>query len=291
MKTAITFLLSICIFLIPLELWGQLGQYSVIGDNVNIRSGPGTNHKILTTIKKGESVSVLSLYDANWAEVSYDYFTGYINRRYIVFSNQTSGNTNVIREKQNNPVGSGMTDIGRFWLFFISASVLYILSIQLIETKPVLSIITNLLSAGTVFLWTESCTKCFWFLNWDNQNIILWFVYLVLTSMFFGIIAGTALSNLKEITNHFDNILPNVIFLFVGLAWGLVLFKLISVMFYEHPLLFFFALIGAIPSSRTPTIYVAGEGHVTGHGHSGGGEFTGDNGHEYWYDGDQWHRY
>ena len=50
--------------------------------------------------------------------------------------------------------------------------------------------------------------------------------------------------------------------------------------------------MGAIPSSyHVPTIYVAGEGHITGHGHDGGDEFTGDNGHEYWYDGDKWHRY
>ena len=64
-----------------------------------------------------------------------------------------------------------------------------------------------------------------------------------------------------------------------------------GIMFEEHPIISFLTLVGAIPSSRVPTIFVPGEGYVTGHGHHGGGQFTGDNGGEYWYDGDEWHRY
>ena len=43
-------------------------------------------------------------------------------------------------------------------------------------------------------------------------------------------------------------------------------------------------LLAAIPESKLPTIYVRGEGYITGHGYDGGGKFHGDNGCEYYYD-------
>ena len=48
--------------------------------------------------------------------------------------------------------------------------------------------------------------------------------------------------------------------------------------------------IGSGSASHTPTIYVDGEGHITGRGYNGGSSFHGDNGEDYSYDGSRWHR-
>ena len=44
--------------------------------NLNMRTGEGTNHKIITTIKKGEKVQVLDN-NGSWWKVQYNNKTGY----------------------------------------------------------------------------------------------------------------------------------------------------------------------------------------------------------------------
>ena len=51
--------------LITWTLWGQAGLYTVTGNKVNIRSGPGKDYSVVSSRKKGDTVTVLSFYDAN----------------------------------------------------------------------------------------------------------------------------------------------------------------------------------------------------------------------------------
>ena len=59
-------------------------------ENLNLRDQPGTSGKILTTIPKGKTVTILSEKDENgWYKVSYDGKTGYVSRSYLTTSNST----------------------------------------------------------------------------------------------------------------------------------------------------------------------------------------------------------
>lgn len=51
-------------------------------DNLNLRSGRGTNYKILLTIPKGKTVSVSDIKD-NWGKVTYSGKTGYCSMKYM----------------------------------------------------------------------------------------------------------------------------------------------------------------------------------------------------------------
>ena len=282
---------SVLLALVSFESWGQSGLYTVTGDKVVIRSGPGTNYSKVSSRKKGDTVTVLSLYDGNWARVQMGGSEGYISRQYITFKGPLPGQT-VNKTSSSKQQGASfdlkMGDVGKFWLFLALAIGLYILSMVLSETLPFISLLINVLSAGAIYLWTEVSSECFWYLDFEHQNILLWFFYYLLTALFFGLIAGTAWGNLKAISELFSDFIPSILCVIVGVVWGIVLLRLVGIMFDEHPIITFLTLVGAIPSSRVPTIYVPGEGYITGHGYDGGSRFHGDNGNHYWYDGDQW---
>lgn len=83
LQKIVCFLIVLCLLLTSIPVWaGELGV--VTGNVVNIRSGPGTNNKILTKVKRGESYIVLAQNDG-WVKIrlnngqegwiSGDYFT------------------------------------------------------------------------------------------------------------------------------------------------------------------------------------------------------------------------
>ena len=60
-------------------------------ENLNLRDQPGTSGKILTTIPKGKTVTILSEKDENgWYKVSYDGKTGYVSGSYLTTSTSSS---------------------------------------------------------------------------------------------------------------------------------------------------------------------------------------------------------
>lgn len=66
-------------------VWGQSGLYTVTGDRVNVRSGPGTGYQVIGSRKKGDVVTVLSLYDANWAKISLGNSHAYMSKKYLAY--------------------------------------------------------------------------------------------------------------------------------------------------------------------------------------------------------------
>ena len=50
--------------------------------NLNVRSGPGTDYSILTTLKSGQEISVLNQSDG-WAEIEYTPSPAYVSTSYI----------------------------------------------------------------------------------------------------------------------------------------------------------------------------------------------------------------
>ena len=287
------FLISL-LMLVSFEMSGQSGLYTVTGDNVNIRSGPGTNYPKVGTRKKGDTVTVIEIYNSEWAMVRVGASAAYMNRQFITYkgprpSDNIAQNSTTNETKAASGGLSGMSDKSKFWICFLSAIGLYLLSLFIAESLPFLSILVNLLSATALFIWVGTSKECFWFLDFEKQNFLVWFLCYIVTAAFFGIIAGTAWENIKSITGLFSDFLPSFICVVIGLVWGILLIRLVGVIFSEHPIICLLTLVGAIPSSHVPTIYVPGEGYITGHGYDGGSRFHGDNGYEYWNDGHEWH--
>lgn len=79
------------------------GLYTVTGDKVHVRAGPGTGYAVLSDRNKGDIITVLSFYDSQWAKIRYGADkSAYISRKYIRYS----GPIPVIqptKEKQDRP--------------------------------------------------------------------------------------------------------------------------------------------------------------------------------------------
>lgn len=294
MQSSLKFFFLSLLILVSFEMSGQSGLYTVTGDNVNIRIGPGTNYSTVGTRKKGDTVTVIEMYNSEWAMIRVGASAAYINRQFITYKGSSS-NDSIAQSSTTNETKvaskglSGMSDKSIFWICFLSAIGLYLLSLFIAESLPFLSIFVNLLSAAALFIWVGASKECFWFLDFEKQNFLAWFLCYIVTAAFFGIIAGTAWENIKSITGLFRDFLPSFLCVVIGLVWGILLIRLVGVIFSEHPIICLLTLIGAIPSSHVPTIYVPGEGYITGHGYDGGSRFHGDNGYEYWNDGHEWH--
>ena len=184
-------------------------------------------------------------------------------------------------------------DSTAFWVCLVASLVFLLLSLNLAEEQPVTSVFLNLLCAGSVYLLTGLHGELFWFINIERVNWLIWFVCYLLTAAFFGMVLGLAWGHLKLISELFDNTLAAILGLVIGLIWGFLLLRLVGIIFEEHPIVCVLTLICSISSgssSHVPTIYVSGEGHITGRGYHGGDRFTGDNGRDYWYDGSKWHK-
>ena len=65
-------------------------KIAITMENLNLRDKASTSGRILTTIPKGKTVTILSEKDENgWYKVSYDGKTGYVSRSYLTTSNST----------------------------------------------------------------------------------------------------------------------------------------------------------------------------------------------------------
>lgn len=269
------------------NLWGQEGIYTVTGDNVVIRSGPGQEYSKVGMRKAGDSVTVLSMYDSQWAKIKFGSSHAYMSRQYLVYKTALppQSNSNIKATPKSSAIH--LDDKSIFWIFVSSAILFYILSMVSIESKT--SLLFSILSAVCLIIWTKSSKNCFWFLDFNHDTNLL--AYLFLMAFSFSIIAitfKTAWDNIRAIKAISYEPVASLICLALGLLWAYALSGLVFNIFDEHPVICLLALLGVIPK-HTPTIYVAGEGYITGHGYDGGSRFHGDNGYEYWYDGESWH--
>lgn len=73
------------LFFIAETAWGQVGLYTVTGNEVNIRIGPGTGYQVVGTRKRGDTVTVLSFYNDNWAKIRLGTSHAYMSRKYLAY--------------------------------------------------------------------------------------------------------------------------------------------------------------------------------------------------------------
>ena len=76
---------------------GELGYGKINGNNVKVRSGPGTNYPALTAAYKGEKAYIIGI-NNQWFKVIFGEYTGYIRSDYvdlteIPYENKDSSNT------------------------------------------------------------------------------------------------------------------------------------------------------------------------------------------------------
>lgn len=59
------------------------GAYIVVCESLNVRGGPGTNFEILTKLKRGEKIKVLTRKD-DWAFVQFDKYKGFVYSTFLM---------------------------------------------------------------------------------------------------------------------------------------------------------------------------------------------------------------
>ena len=60
-----------------------LGHYTVSAYKLNVRSGPGTSHKSLGTLRKGDKIEVTEIIDRDWCKINTKNKAGYVSRKFI----------------------------------------------------------------------------------------------------------------------------------------------------------------------------------------------------------------
>ncbi|MBL2346968.1 peptidoglycan endopeptidase, partial [Klebsiella pneumoniae] len=61
---------------------GTIGDYYINASALNVRSGEGTNYRIIGALPQGQKVQVISE-NSGWSKINYNGQTGYIGTRYL----------------------------------------------------------------------------------------------------------------------------------------------------------------------------------------------------------------
>lgn len=86
------YLLVIVQILIAIAINAQTYKYT--SANLNLRSGPSTSYKVLSTIPLGTSVEMSENCDCDWIKVSFNGKIGYVSSKYLTFRKVESNSTN-----------------------------------------------------------------------------------------------------------------------------------------------------------------------------------------------------
>ena len=114
--------------LITWTLWGQAGLYTVTGDKVNIRSGPGKGYSVISSRKKGDTVTVISFYDANWVKIKYGSSFAYMSRQYLAYKSPLPQEANSQKQVSKTKKASSGWDS----LYEIAKAILWLCALVII---------------------------------------------------------------------------------------------------------------------------------------------------------------
>ena len=127
----------------------------------------------------------------------------------------------------------------------------------------------------------------FWFCDFDKFFIFA-FVGAAIAFITIFVMFSLSIGFVKNIRFLFSQPIAAILAVIVGILWFGAACNGIGAFITHHPYIGFLMVMGMIPSYKTPTIYVEGKGHITGHGYAGGSWFHGDDGNDYHYDGKNW---
>ncbi|TKH03235.1 D-alanyl-D-alanine carboxypeptidase [Peribacillus simplex] len=72
--------------------------------NLNVRTGPSTANKIITTVKQGTKLTVTGKNVNGWLKVSLNGQAGYVSSKYVKISNSSSDDIQVVAKPESIPV-------------------------------------------------------------------------------------------------------------------------------------------------------------------------------------------
>ncbi|QWG47453.1 peptidoglycan endopeptidase [Bacillus mycoides] len=92
---------------------GAIGDYYINASALNVRSGEGTNYRIIGALPQGQKVQVISE-NSGWSKINYNGQTGYIGTRFLsktpvggAVDNKPNDNQNNNQNNNNNTNNSG----------------------------------------------------------------------------------------------------------------------------------------------------------------------------------------
>lgn len=86
-KTIYTFVLFIILFFSSSHI-GHASNAKILVDNLNVRSGPGTEYDVVGKVNSNENYPVIQTKN-DWVEIQLDQLTGWVNTEYISIKEQT----------------------------------------------------------------------------------------------------------------------------------------------------------------------------------------------------------
>lgn len=187
----------------------------------------------------------------------------------------------------------GMEASSAFWPFLIITFVTYLAYDVLSEDYPIISAILCFISAFTVFVYGQLEGDPFWFVDWENSNIIWFFVCLIFSFFLISASFQACWSNACMIKHIFAAPLSAILGIALGISWFIAAMTLLATFLVNHTAVAMLCVIGAFGSLSTnlaPAIYVDGKGWITGEEH-GNNRFHGDDGNYYKRNSDKWVRY
>lgn len=95
---------------------GAIGDYYINASALNVRSGEGTNYRIIGALPQGQKVQVISE-NSGWSKINYNGQNGYIGTRYLsktpvggAVDNKPNDNQNNNQNNNNNNTGNNSGD-------------------------------------------------------------------------------------------------------------------------------------------------------------------------------------
>lgn len=83
---------------------GSFGDGTITGNDVRVRSGPGTSYSVLGYVNSGKTFSITGV-DGNWCRISYDGENAYVSSTYVRFA--SGGSSSSSSGGSNGPAAGG----------------------------------------------------------------------------------------------------------------------------------------------------------------------------------------
>jgi len=225
-------------------------EYTVISDQLNMRSQPNKNAEKVTTLNKGDLVEVTDSAKGGWVKVEAQGVTGYVFGKYLEPAPEQSNPSDSIVLKSDNTYSR--MNSSHFWLYFILTIILFGAYFVLAENGyPNWAMLCNFGASLCVALYASAENRdAFWFMDFDRQGFIVYVILLIVAFIVFTFLAKMLWSDLCLIKEFFHMPLVSILGILSALVLGFGLMWLIVKFFSEHTLAAFLTLIGVLPSSK-----------------------------------------
>lgn len=304
--------LAIIIFLAGLVLGhgtsaaAELPAYFKAKSAVNVRTEPNAKSSKVVTLQKGNSVLIKSVQlspgEPDWGRCTVEWLDkeGWVCMDYMEFDRPGPWRYNERGMTKWQKVllhtaqffGYKQKNVWWFYLcFLLAAAALFIASA--IEDMPYLHLLFQLIAMAAVAWYCIGVDgELMWQAEWEKVG--WWAILGVGMYWLFARVLWNTVKN-AAFAVRWIRVRPlvGILNIIVCAAWAYLLFRFAADFFMEHSGWALLLLLALMPKSKsTPenSIYVQGEGTVSGQMYNDGKTFRSDDGNIYLYDGVDWYR-